>query len=84
MQWQQMIVGGGGEDIDPWQAAGVPGASLANYNDRYFWFHHSNGDTMSVLDPDDMDTAVITWAVTALAVANLDDMLPRNNATQLA
>lgn len=69
--------GGDGTDIDPWMEAGVPGASLANENDRYFWFHHSHGDTMSVLDPDDVDLCAITWAVTAYAVASLDDMLPR-------
>lgn len=32
------IVGGGdGTDIAPWMAAGVPGASLDNDNERYFW-----------------------------------------------
>jgi len=57
--------------------AGVPGASLANDNGQYFYYHHSDGDTMTVLNPDDLDLAAVTWAVTALSVANLDDMLPR-------
>ena len=35
--------GGGGEDIAPWMEAGVPGASLKNDNDKYFYFHHSYG-----------------------------------------
>ena len=35
--------GGGGTDIGPWMVAGVPGASLKNENERYFYFHHSNG-----------------------------------------
>ena len=35
--------GGGGTDIGPWMEAGAPGASLKNDNDRYFYFHHSNG-----------------------------------------
>ena len=34
---------GGGTDIEPWMEAGVPGASLRNDNNRYFYFHHSNG-----------------------------------------
>lgn len=34
---------GGGTDISPWMQAGVPGASLRNDNDRYFYFHHTNG-----------------------------------------
>jgi len=72
-----VTTGGEGTDIDPWMSAGVPGASLANVNDRYFWFHHSHGDTMTVLDPDDVDLCAVTWAVTAYAVACLDDLLPR-------
>ena len=35
--------GGEGTDINPWMQAGVPGASLGNENERYFYFHHSNG-----------------------------------------
>jgi len=73
----QVTTGGDGTDIDPWMEAGVPGASIANANNDYFWYHHSNGDTMTVLDPDDVDTCAATWAVTAYAVAQLDDMLPR-------
>ena len=39
------ILDGGGEgtDIAPWMNAGVPGASLKNLNDKYFYFHHTNG-----------------------------------------
>jgi carboxypeptidase Q len=39
------ILDGGGEgtDISPWMLAGVPGASLKNENDKYFYFHHTNG-----------------------------------------
>jgi len=58
-------------------SAGVPGLSLATANDRYFWFHHSHGDTMAVMDPDDMDSCVLAWTIAAYAVAQLDDMLPR-------
>ena len=35
--------GGGGTDIAPWMQAGVPGASLKNANQDYFYYHHSNG-----------------------------------------
>jgi len=72
-----VVPGGGGTDIDPWMGAGVPGASLSNENHDYFKYHHSNGDTMTVLNSMDMDLAAATWAVTALGVANLDDLLPR-------
>jgi len=72
-----VTTGGEGTDINPWMVAGVPGASLLNDNQQYFWFHHSNGDTMTVLDPDTMDLCAATWAVTAYTVANLPSMLPR-------
>lgn len=72
------VTGGGeGTDIDPWMQAGVPGASLANENEKYFYFHHSYGDTITVLDKDDVDLCAATWAVTAYSVANLDSLLPR-------
>jgi carboxypeptidase Q len=68
---------GDGTDISPWVEAGVPGASLHNQNDKYFYFHHSHGDTMTVQDPAAMDLCAATWAVTAYAIANLEDLLPR-------
>ncbi|XP_045181827.2 carboxypeptidase Q-like isoform X2 [Mercenaria mercenaria] len=74
------ILDGGGEgtDIGPWMTAGVPGASLKNQNDKYFYFHHTNGDTMTVQDPVAMNLCSAVWAVTAYVVADLDDMLPRD------
>lgn len=69
--------GGDGEDIAPWMSAGVPGASLLNDNERYFWFHHSGGDTVEVLDSADVDAAAAVWAVHAYSIANLDGLLPR-------
>jgi len=35
--------GGEGTDINPWMQAGVPGASLGNEDQRYFYWHHTNG-----------------------------------------
>lgn len=71
--------GGGGEDIAPWMQAGVPGASLKNENDRYFYFHHSNGDTMTVQDPVAMNLCSAVWAVVCYTVADLPEMLPRHS-----
>ncbi|CAF0738015.1 unnamed protein product [Rotaria sordida] len=73
----QVIPGGGGTDIRPWQLRGVPGASLYNDNWNYFAYHHSNGDTMNVLNSTDVDLAAAAWAVYAYAIADLDDLLPR-------
>ncbi|XP_059911182.1 carboxypeptidase Q-like [Gadus macrocephalus] len=68
---------GEGTDIGPWMQAGVPGASLHVEDDRYFWFHHSEADTMSVQSPGAMDRCSALWAVVAYVVADLQDMLPR-------
>ena len=64
-------------DIEWWTLDGVPGGSLDNANGKYFYFHHTNGDTMTVEDPDNLDLCAAVWAVVAYCVADLDDMLPR-------
>jgi len=75
-----LLPNGEGTDIGPWISAGVPGASLYNENEKYFWFHHSHGDMLGVLNPDDVDSCAATWTVTAFTVANLDKLLPRDPA----
>lgn len=69
--------GGGGTDIVDWTDAGVPGGSLMNANAEYFYFHHSDGDTMTVQDPHMMNLCSAVWAVVAYVVADLEEMLPR-------
>ncbi|KAK3699086.1 hypothetical protein QZH41_000609 [Actinostola sp. cb2023] len=64
-------------DIVGWVNNGVPGGSLANQNDDYFYYHHSDGDTMTVLNADDLDLCAAAWAVIAYTVANMEEMLPR-------
>nr|XP_015831217.2 carboxypeptidase Q [Nothobranchius furzeri] len=73
----KLELNGEGTDISPWMQAGVPGASLHVADSRYFWFHHSEGDTMTVQNPRDMDLCSALWAVVAYVVADLQDMLPR-------
>ena len=68
---------GGGTDVNYWQNKGVPTASLANHNEKYFWFHHSDGDTMTVLDPIEMNLCSAVWAVYAYVLASMDELLPR-------
>ena len=67
-----------GGDITFWVRDGVPGGVLDNANSNYFDFHHSNGDTMTVQDPDAMDLCAAVWAVVAYTVADLDELLPRD------
>lgn len=64
-------------DVSFWIKNGVPGGSLSNDNEQYFYFHHSNGDTMTVENADDLDLCAAVWAVVAYVVADMDKMLPR-------
>ncbi|XP_030072898.1 carboxypeptidase Q isoform X2 [Microcaecilia unicolor] len=68
---------GEGTDIDYWIEAGVPGASLLDDIQKYFWFHHSQGDTMTVQDPTLMNLCAAVWAVVSYVIADMEEMLPR-------
>lgn len=74
----QVLSDGEGTDISFWIRDGVPGASLQDDLYKYFSFHHSHGDTMTVMDPKQMNVAAAVWAVVSYVVADLEDMLPRN------
>ncbi|KAM4705970.1 carboxypeptidase Q [Rhinophrynus dorsalis] len=66
-----------GTDISYWMQAGVPGASLLDDLSKYFWFHHSQGDTMTVQNPLWMNLCAAIWTVVSYVIADLEEMLPR-------
>ncbi|MDH4130397.1 MAG: M28 family metallopeptidase [Gemmatimonadota bacterium] len=68
---------GGGADIGPLMQAGVPGLGLNTAGERYFWYHHSHGDTVDKLDPDDVARSVAAMAVMAYVIADLPEPLPK-------
>jgi len=55
---------------------GVPGMSHNTQGD-YFWFHHTNADTVDKVDPRDMGMSVAMMAVMAYVVAEMPERLPR-------
>jgi len=70
--------GGGGADIGPlMRETGVPGMGLQVDGTRYFWYHHTDADTLDKLDPDDVALCVATMAVIAYVVADMPETLPR-------
>jgi carboxypeptidase Q len=71
-----LLAGGGGADIGPIMQRGVPGMSH-NTDGDYFWFHHSNADTVDKLDPRDMGLSTAMMAVMAYVVAEMPERLPR-------
>jgi carboxypeptidase Q len=68
---------GGGADIGPLMALGVPGMGLQVDGARYFWYHHTDSDTIDKLDPSEVARCVAALAVMAFVVADLPDPLPR-------
>ena len=68
---------GGGADIAPLMERGVPGMGLNVDRTRYFYYHHTDADTMDKLDPREMALCVATMAVMAYVVADLPQPLPR-------
>ena len=56
---------------------GVPGMGLRTVDDRYFWYHHTQGDTLDKLDPEDLARCVAVMAVVAYVVADMPEPLPR-------
>jgi carboxypeptidase Q len=69
--------GGGGADIAALMATGVPGMGLSVDGTKYFWYHHSDADTIDKLDPDEVALVVATMAVVAYVVADMPERLPR-------
>ena len=73
----QVTRGGGGADIGPLMQTGVPGMGLNVDGTRYFWYHHTDADTIDKLDPDEVALCVATFAVFAYVVADMPLRLPR-------
>ncbi|MDQ8165034.1 MAG: M28 family metallopeptidase [Gemmatimonadota bacterium] len=69
--------GGGGADIGPIMALGVPGAGLNVDGTKYFWFHHTDADTVEQLDPREVAQCAAAMAILAYVVADLPQRLPR-------
>jgi carboxypeptidase Q len=65
-------------DVAPLVERGVPGLGLDVDATRYFWFHHSGGDTLDKLDPAELARCVAALAVMAYVVADMPDPLPRS------
>jgi carboxypeptidase Q len=64
-------------DIAPLVERGVPGIGLDVDRSRYFWFHHSEGDTLDKVDAAELARCVAALAVVAYVIADLPEALPR-------
>ena len=73
----RLVLSNEGSDVTLFIKQGVPIGSLDTRNERYFWFHHTDGDTMAVESRDDLDRCTALWAGVAYALAAIDEQLPR-------
>ena len=65
-------VPGGGPDIGPMSAQGVPTINLSQDGMDYFDLHHTPDDTLDKIDPDQLAQNVAAYAVFAYLAAELD------------
>lgn len=56
---------------------GVPGMGLRVDGTYYFWYHHTDADTIDKLDPGELNLCVAAMAVLAYVVAEMPEPLPR-------
>lgn len=69
-------------DTQPLQDLGVPVIrNIVNDNDSqdfYFTYHHSAGDSMTMMDPDSLDRNVVAIASLFYILADMETDFPRN------
>jgi carboxypeptidase Q len=72
---------GHGSDTSPLYNLGVPVMANSVYDTVdhkfYFTYHHSAGDSMSIMNADDMDSNVLGIASMFFILADLDNTIPR-------
>jgi len=59
------------------QQAGVPIMELRVDGPKYFWFHHTEADTVDKLSRDEFNLCVAALAVMSHVAADLPERLPR-------
>jgi hypothetical protein len=73
----EMTRGGGGADIGPLMAEGVPGLGLRTVGEHYFDWHHTEADTLDKVNPDNLRRAIGLLAITGFVLADMEGTLPR-------
>ncbi|HEU4642409.1 MAG TPA: peptidase M28 family protein, partial [Gemmatimonadaceae bacterium] len=71
----KVVAGDPEADVSPIVALGVPGAALDIDGSRYFWYHHSEADTIDKLDAHEMALCVATMGAIALGAAELEGQI---------
>ena len=76
----------GGQDTTPLGDAGVPTMELMTADEKYFWYHHSEADTIDKLNADELGRCAASIASMVYVVADFEEALnqmePYGNAEQ--
>jgi Peptidase family M28 len=67
--------GGGGSDISPLLADGVPGFGVRTVGTHYFDWHHTNADTFDKIVPREFQLNVASLAVLSYVLADMPERL---------
>lgn len=68
------------DSMGSWDAPIFDPYTQTMYDSGYFWFHHSDADTMERIDPTQLNTNAASLAIWTYAIAQLPELLPRNEA----
>jgi len=71
----QISKGGGGTDIGPITALGVPAIGLHTVGTHYFDWHHTEADTVDKIRPEEFQLNVAAFAVMAFVLADMPERL---------
>lgn len=74
--------GGGGSDIGPIVAAGVPSLSPRTVGEHYFDWHHTEADTLDKVDKEDFRKNIALLAVVSYVLADMDGTLVGHKSAQ--
>ncbi len=66
-----------GADVMQLLVGGVPAMHLTVDRGRYFWFHHTDADTIDKLSPKELNECASFLAVMAYVIGDMPDRLPR-------
>jgi hypothetical protein len=73
--------GGGGSDIGPITADGVPALAPRTVGEHYFDWHHTDADTLDKVDPDSFKKNTAMLSVVAYILADMDGKLVGHKST---
>ncbi|KAJ6646191.1 Carboxypeptidase Q, partial [Pseudolycoriella hygida] len=67
-----------GSDVAYLSDLSVPTFNFVTSNEKYFWYHHAESDTMTAMDSDELDLCLAVYSASAYIVADLSQSLSRS------